>query len=509
MLAPINNSAFSYKADFVTNTSGEIYKFNNFDLSKTNNPDAVGNTSEGTLGWYYSNNNTIDAYVAGTSFPYDRMDYYKDGTATVKRAAAIGDQLKMGSSHEIRSYTVPVVNELNHYLQLRNKFFSASVVGERPTSLSFEATQSILQDGNGKEAIVISDKAGKILMSARPGNDLKIVNGVQISPEGKSIHYFKLFAPSPVGVLQGTNWSIYNMDADEQKVLFTNSLEKGFYKASAPGDMVAFTYENSYTDISYNFYNESGQLLATIAPNGVKKIIEQGIGSYNTLAELPFVNTNEYDLQGRLVANTQTDAGRTEYIYRKDGSIRFTQNAVQRNANPQRFSYVNYDRWGRSVESGEYNSGSISFASAKTDINLQENIDLGGGLLAGSKLSVTKTSYDLADNSHGLADYKQDEGFLKGAVSFTENSNAKTWYNYNEEGNVVWVVKKIEGLGIKTINYSFDNKGNVSIVDFQKNSSAERFIHEYAYDADNRLKAVPVLLQRRSRRGIIIICMVL
>ncbi len=51
------------------------------------------------------------------------------------------------------------------------------------------------------------------------------------------------------------------------------------------------------------------------------------------------------------------------------------------------------------------------------------------------------------------------------------------------------MIKEYTGLtGKKTIDYTYDGKGNVSKVDFQKDVPGEHFIHEYEYDADNRLK---------------------
>lgn len=493
LAAPINNAGFAYKASFVTNGSGTAYTYENFDQAKTNNPDPVGNNPEGTLGWYYSNNNSIDPFVPATSYPYSRMDYYKDGTGAAKRSASVGDQLKMGAGHEERSFVTPVANELDLYLQIRNKFFPSSVVGELPVSLAANAVQNVVHDANGKEAAVIVDRSGNQLMSARPGADLQVINTVTLVPEGKSIQYFKLMAAGTVSVSSGSQYKLYDMAGDEQELSWNGNsiLNAGYYKLIATGvptDQVTFSYTNGYADIGYNFYNDSGQLLAAIAPNGVKALITNGINSYATLGDIPFVNTNEYDLQGRVIAATQTDAGRTEFIYRTDGSVRFSQNTLQRNASPARFSYVNYDRWGRSVESGEYVSESISFAAAKIDEALQENSAPDGGL-TGTKLSQVKTQYDLVNNSHGLGNYLQDESFLKGAISFTENENGKTWYNYDAEGRLLWLVKEVAGLGIKTVDYTYDTKGNVTKVDFQKDNNAERFTHDYEYDADNRLKA--------------------
>ncbi|MBC8084024.1 MAG: carbohydrate-binding protein, partial [Hymenobacter sp.] len=69
-------------------------------------------------------------------------------------------------------------------------------------------------------------------------------------------------------------------------------------------------------------------------------------------APLEFVTRNTYSGTGTLLATENTDEGRTDYVYAKDGRIRFSQSAQQRLDG--RFSYSNYDQAGRVVESGEY-----------------------------------------------------------------------------------------------------------------------------------------------------------
>ncbi|TKC60288.1 hypothetical protein FBD94_15395 [Pedobacter hiemivivus] len=585
LVAPIDNTAFNYKDGFVQNTSDAKYSYNDFDLNNTDNPSQVGINNKGTLGWYYSNNNSTEPYVGATVYPYARSDYFKDGSGGLKRSAGVGEQLKMGAGHENRGVDIPVINELDFYKQVRDKFFSPGLIGESE-SLINKAIQSVVTDENGNQGISISDLSGNPLISARPGigadwqlfvnNNVQLnnkvgyrfeINGgtygtvkdISIRGEGfvsvyeshdgglsyqlyyngsagdypgstgswlyriesplvfevsynavpsvgpefrvcdrcqasvssfgkKQVHYFQLLQNSTVTIV-GDGLKLYNMDGDEQEISFTSggTLSKGYYKAAISGNGDAtLSYSNSYTDLSFNFYNHLGQLISSIAPEGVKKIVDLGIGSFNTLDDVPFVARNEYDLQGRLIATINTDAGRAEYIYRKDGNIRFSQNAEQRKTG--KFSYTNYDQWGRSSESGEYFSGDITFTSAKTNEVLQESIALDGGLIGGARQSNIIVHYDYVNNDHGLPGYVQDEGFLGAGVSWTENARSKTWYNYDGEGRVKWLVKSIVGLGVKTIDYTYDAKGNVVKVDYQKNISSERFIHEYEYDGDNRLQ---------------------
>uniref|UniRef100_UPI00388EAFC8 DUF6443 domain-containing protein n=1 Tax=Arcticibacter sp. TaxID=1872630 RepID=UPI00388EAFC8 len=486
LAAPINSSSFSYKEKFMTNSNGEKYNFYNFDLSATDNPNPLYSADPGTLGWYYSNNNNQESYVPSTGFPYSRTVYHDDRSGAIKKVGAPGEALRPGSGHEVQAFVMPVVNELSHYLQVRNKFFTQAQIGALPASLATQSTQSVTKDENGKEQISIQDRSGKSLMTARPGNELVVSNTFSVGGTYESsVLYIRLFQPSTLSIT-GNYSAPLNMDTGVPlNGSGPYSASPGYYKLSLSEAQV--TYTNGYQDVSYNFYNQVGQLVASIAPEGVKKLIDN-VNAYSALAEVPFVSTYEYDTQGHLIAETSTNTGRTEYIYRADGSIRFSQNAVQRKSGS--FSYTNYDKTVRPFESGEYVPGDISFTSAKTNTALRESVAPDGGLTGGVKRQWVRTYYDYANNAHGLSGYNQDEFLLNGAVSWTENEQAKTWYSYDSEGRVNWIVKQINGLGTKTINYTYNAQGSVSRVDYQKDAAAERFIHDYEYDANGRLSAV-------------------
>lgn len=133
--APVNGAKLLYKNNFILNSAGTPYTFANFDrytsgvntVDKSHNPDAVGGKNiPGTLGWYYSDNNTAEKYQATTDFPYSRTLYAEDGTGRAVKQASMGDSFRTGTGKERYTYVVPVNNELVHYFQLRNKFFAAS-----------------------------------------------------------------------------------------------------------------------------------------------------------------------------------------------------------------------------------------------------------------------------------------------------------------------------------------------------------------------------------------------
>jgi RHS repeat-associated protein len=605
--APVLNSAFAYKANFVTNSGGAMYDYSSFDwnntfnsgnpYAKTESPDAVGNTQSGSLGWYYSNNNTLESMVATTGYPYTRTDFYHDGSSSAKRSAGVGELLAMGALHEVSSNAFPVLSELDKYVEIRNKYFPGASVGATPISMAGQALQTLTIDQDGLKALSVTDLSGKTLMTGRAdalgwlsvsntaalnavaglftfnistdgpnsggpnsgqytgirsfslspsqlnqtvtvmksgttiytgapeayvhtmtvnGSSYEITStfpfyvnasdsygkvydnssSTMAEPTKSSVHYFQLAVPGAVN-LTG-NVSLYDMKTEQQLSSFISgsTLQTGYYKAVAISGDATVNYTNKYADISYKYYNQLGQLVAEIAPKGAQQLISN-ISAYPATSPVPYSTVYEYDLQGRLTASTSTDGGRSEYIYRQDGKIRFSQNASQRvqanagTGNFEKYSYTNYDQIGRPVESGEYlvpNGSALTFASAKTNSALQESVAADGGLTGGARLSQVNTYYDIPANNLSLSGYVQDAAFLNGGISYTTSAGSTTWYNYDDRGRVVWTVKQLTGMsGYKTIDYTYNGQGNVSQVDYQKGVGGERFVHHYIYDADGRL----------------------
>lgn len=97
-----------------------------------------------------------------------------------------------------------------------------------------------------------------------------------------------------------------------------------------------------YYDYALNYYDKSGRLIRSTQPKSQDLVSNF---TYNSLGELQTTNS--------------PDEGQAQFIYRKDGQIRFSQNTKQEGN--QEFSYTNYDGYGRPVESGVYNSDDILF----------------------------------------------------------------------------------------------------------------------------------------------------
>jgi len=261
-----------------------------------------------------------------------------------------------------------------------------------------------------------------------------------------------------------------------------------------------YTYDN--TTWSYNYYNDIGQLVASVAPNGIA--VNGTLVGTSTMPN--FVTTYRYDNLGRLIETTSPDEGTSQFVYSTDGKIRFSQNQEQRSpATNKRFSYTNYDYLGRLIESGEYTystTGDFVFdpaytttPSANSVLNIVDNVGYTGvtGFTGDTHCTdVTFIQYDTQASDFVSDGNHITQNNLIGQVSRTKNANATTWYSYDEFGHVEWTMQNIVGLGNKTVDYTYDFLGNVTQVAYQNSSGppADRFYHHYTYDADSKLTDV-------------------
>ncbi|WP_409029386.1 RHS repeat domain-containing protein [Gracilimonas sediminicola] len=147
------------------------------------------------------------------------------------------------------------------------------------------------------------------------------------------------------------------------------------------------------------------------------------------------------------------------------------------------YTYNKYDDLGRLVETGEYSDG-VSFASA----------------------SVNSSSFPTTGDPNIKYFYDGDEAYsgslapdnLKGRVSKVEyrdlsvasSSWGNTWYSYNTLGLVEWVVQDPPGLSEKKIEYTYDELGRATQIDFQAGVSGQQFYQRFSYDALGRLDKV-------------------
>jgi len=418
---------FQFKSDFITK-NGLPYSYANFDnvesTIKRLNPDPIDNQVVGSLGWYYSHNNSkeaeldliftgkdkfIEPNVGKSFYPYSRTLYYDDGrTINVQSQTIPGDLFKAGAGHnnELLTKELDIADTpiLQHYFSIRNTYVFPG------DNMSFNTLFQNVYKNSAK------DVEGKTVVN-------------YVTREG----------------------------------------------------VLILAYNTASGDKSYHYYNAVGRLVCSISPNGVNQITVSPT-AYTTIDK----TTYKYNGKGQLIELNEIDAGITKYMYRKDGRIRFSQNAKQVLVN--KFSYTNYDVFGRAFESGEFDpiGTSLLFGTAAL-VATVEDVSLSGGLVAGVKSEQIIFHYDYPDSD---VNAPQGQTYINRGISYTEKPNvSKTWYSYDSRGRVSWTAQKTADLGTKKVTYTYDKSGNVQEVAYNRGES-DQFFHVYQYDKDNRLKKV-------------------
>ncbi len=289
------------------------------------------------------------------------------------------------------------------------------------------------------------------------------------------------------------------------------------------------TFTVNYTLKEYHYtlyyYDQAGNLIKTVPPEGVKPIdltadansngtpdgtdianYRKGLAGSTYMPAVHGMTTN-YKFNS-LQQNTEaispdvTTAGLV--FYDALGRVVVSQNARQRDAvlyPIAAWSYILYDNLGRAFESGQ-----LLNAIPLTD-NISRgkdpNMSLAAWLAnATQKQQVVRTQFD--GSLAGVAAYfpnSQQEN-LRGRVASVyyeelDDNNATTWdnashFSYDIHGNAQLVVQENKQLGPlaegrKTTRYEYDLiSGNVNAVHYQEGFFDE-FHHKYEYDAENRL----------------------
>lgn len=405
---------FAYKPDFVTDQAGNSYNHTHFDLDMEQQPEPLGNDKEGSLGWYYSHNN---------------------GSSTNERI----------NEHLVAITNYPYSRVLFHHDG------SGEVKSTTNPGDAFRAGSGHLGENN-RERVNNDDPFLKDYLEIRASEvGLKFAAGL---------------------TYEGNFFRNVSIDAEDKKAVS--------YQDLAGNTIISLYFGSQSSPITrnYQFFNDRGQLLESLSPNGWQQ--------YKRGTDFSQVDKTvyTYDAKGRMVAMTETDAGHTEYVYRKDGKIRFSQNVEQKVQGS--FSYTNYDFSGRPVESGEYTPGAITFKSDEME-NILEVLHPEDGLSdnSGTMFNRVFTYYDHPDPE---CPQGRKQRFVHGTVSYTEKENTiKTWYSYDEQGRVDWLVRQIDGFDTKNIDYRYGPTGAVQEVAYQKGNPEEDFYHFYEYDRDGRL----------------------
>ncbi|MBN8693533.1 MAG: hypothetical protein J0L69_10070 [Bacteroidetes bacterium] len=182
--APLYSTYNCYAPTFFSNSSGTHYSLDDFDKPKTNskavgetyNPSLVGKTLQGTLGWYYSDNNSSEPLIASDSFPYNRLEYSNDPLNRVVKTGGVGRHHKMGSGHEgIIIYTKSGQDLKSVYpketYELDENFITKNYPSIGIAKNITDARKTIQINPDGHDQITYTTDEGKILATCVTGYD--------------------------------------------------------------------------------------------------------------------------------------------------------------------------------------------------------------------------------------------------------------------------------------------------------------------------------------------------
>lgn len=327
-------------------------------------------------------------------------------------------------------------------------------------------------------------------------------------------------------------------------------IKEAMGKVGEQFDLEYFDKEYQYT---LYYYDQAGNLIRTVAPQGVNRIDGVSNTAIDEFRDAPEVTENttllpdhkfdtayKYNSLNQLVYQKTPDGGEVRFAYDALGRIIASQNDNQA---PKAMSYTIYDELGRITESGQ-----VRFDSGLYTIDSKGRLISGGNIVNSfdvfnGKSEVTKTLYDQPVLINPVSTEYPDGNFSTSLfVSATNNNtnrnrvtgvlhydnynvsnqtafNNGIFYNYDIHGNVKEVVNYYANLLIdqtdcglpdgsipgvindceahlKRTVYEYDLiSGNVKQVTFQPNRPNEKskrdlFIHKYNYDADNRITNV-------------------
>jgi len=552
-------SSIGYITDFVKDSTGAAYNYLSYDKKgKVYTPNPVNDSVVGTLGHYYSDNG-IEDYVATSGYPYIRRTFSADPIGSVQSTSSAGDEMHLGNGREQKSFSMYSANELDAIFGNSKSYKviidSTDHLESSALSISGDiiALKTIAVDADSNEVISYSAN-GRVIATARSGQATCTQSSVT-----KQLDYYgtqtvdlhlpaaavtSIVLPLPVWFSGGlptvfpsskVDYYIVDLDSSRQlvgatdytigvsdrKVTFLGGYSSGshFYRIRAEYDSAyvetilaagsivpkaSINYKLDYSDWQINYYDLAGNLRKRTQPLGLDCSLSDSVSMASTF---------DYNQFGQNIASQSPDQGKVEITYNSDYQVKFSQNALQ--ADSGWFNFVNYDSWGRTIESGvsqEASSGiyfdnfhgtSPSCGSC-TSSNLK--LDTNTAPFGNTNMERGYTVYDKLGASDSIpsaysyrAQYNSNRLF--GKLVKTYNNENESWYGYDLYGRSTYMIQQIKEADyiaektatndqVKTIEMTYEASGRLKDKTFQKNVSTEEITHRLTYDANGRLNNV-------------------
>ncbi|MGV3631749.1 MAG: RHS repeat-associated core domain-containing protein [Bacteroidota bacterium] len=279
------------------------------------------------------------------------------------------------------------------------------------------------------------------------------------------------------------------------------------------------------------YYDQAGNLVRTIAPQGVKRLAQSNnvainterlsVSGFNTLdnptpgitiPEHEYETEYKYNSYNQLISTSNPDQdGATKFWYDFYGRVIASQNPVQLDG--QQYSYILYDKLDRPVEVGQIHLVNQGGSILDLDLLDYKQDDLGitfkNWVYSGTRREVTITTFDQplsATIPLKFSNSKQENLRLRVAtlayfdvVTLATNLEtdyiSATHYSYDRHGNVIEQLQDVPQLvpiqqDTKSTQYEFELiSGNMIDVHYQKDKP-DQISHHYEYDRLNQLKEV-------------------
>jgi hypothetical protein len=328
----------------------------------------------------------------------------------------------------------------------------------------------------------------------------------------------------------------YDIYLDSLRNAFDTAYTNKCMKAGAL-EKFTVTYSNAEHHYTLYYYDQAGNLIRTVPPEGVKRDDSPGFLASVAAARLAVLNGEEesatnrivplhaqngaaegaglvtnyrYNSLNQVVAQKTPDALISKFYYDRLGRLVLSQNAKQKLI--AKLSYTQYDYLGRISQVGQIAEGTIP--------DTRDQTALANWLVTNktTKEQITRTVYDVSyfsgENPAAISQFLVQKN-LRNRVSYSQvfdteptgaNDNnysgthrAATYYSYDIHGNVDTLMQDYgnptAGLNamntsnnrFKKIAYNYDLiSGKVNKVSYQPGMQDE-FYHRYSYDAENRI----------------------